>query len=190
MKTLTMLLLILAGFVAHASGYGFSNYDDLTWSQIEADSTKGISWPVIGGIPINEICLTQDKVRSLRPVTSCEQWQRSNAIECSKTNLCMVENNSSRSEGSSYDFIFYTCAKSSVKQNLELSRYVDVKTCTVEVYYSEGDVYRTINQSSCRDIKTERRLFPETHTVMITDYSESGASGTKEYSIPYCEAAN
>lgn len=188
-----MKTLIIAIFLISSTLWGFdyvsTDYDQRSWQEIEDDNSKFITWPTYMGIPINKLCITQSKVRSLEPVKSCGEWKVVKKSECQKSSdWCFEKDDSLYTEGHLYgsQSLYYKCTKPMESKNLELSRYTTRNSCVSSQAAYDGDY--SFENHTCKQVKSERILYPQTHEVTITDIrGDSQSWGTKKYHIPQCK---
>lgn len=187
MKTL-MIVIFLISSTLWGFDYISNDYDQRSWQEIEADNSKLVSWPTYMGVPINKLCITPTKIRSLEPVRSCGEWKVVKQSECKRSSdWCFEKDDSIYTESQQYGSpsLYYKCAKIMKSKNLEFSRYTTMNSCVSAKAIPEGD-YSPDNYS-CKHIKSERILYPQTHEVTITDTrGESQSWGTKKFHIPQC----
>lgn len=188
MKALIIFTLLLVGSTLWGfDNYMTSKYENQTWSEIEADSSKLVAWPTIMGLPINKICVTKDKIKALEPVKSCKEWRLSSQKDCrKKTDWCFTQDEMGYGEASSFKTLYYKCTMPSINEKFQISRYITVNNCveTKADYSNNSDA----DNFSCTRIKSEKMLYPQTQSVTITDYrTEASTWGTKAFTIPDCK---
>lgn len=187
------LVIILFGFLVAQTTWALdrapNQFERKTWAEIEADNSLYVNWPMTMGVPINKVCLTKNKVKSLVPVRTCKEWQISTARDCSKkTDWCYTTNDNLYNEGQSFDSTYHKCMNISVNNKAQISRLMTTSKC-IETFSSPMDESST-ESLKCKKYKAESYTFPQKHNVKITDYrqhnGESFNWGYKEYAIPLC----
>lgn len=189
MKSLIIILGLCLGLTSWALDRGPSEFERKSWSEIEADNSLFVNWPMVMGMPINKVCLTKDKVKSLVPIRSCREWKVSTASECkNKTDWCYTTNEHLYEHSYPTEDTYHKCMKIDINNKAQTSRLMTSTTCVDSVTRPQDDVYT--EYLKCKKYKIESYTFPQVHQVRITDYrQQNGDTFTwayKNYAIPLC----
>jgi hypothetical protein len=185
MKATVFLSMVLMGLTVWGLDSLTPAYEPITWSQIEADRNKSVAWPRVMGLPINEICLTNDKIKTLKPIRSCSEWKISSASDCrNKTDWCYTVDSMNQFDADRFIQTYYKCTKPEAYKITEYSRTVKDSSCAATKIERVGDV----DMETCTKFQTKYVVYPRVHSVMVTDYSsDSGSWFVKDYIIPNCK---
>lgn len=189
MKSLIFFLGLCLGLTSWAFDSTPSEFERKSWSEIEADNSLFVNWPMVMGIPINKVCLTKDKIKALEPIRSCREWKVSSASECkNKTDWCYTTNEQLYEHSYPANDTYHKCMKIDINKKAQISRLMTSTTC-VENSSKQQD-FSDIEYLKCTKYKIESYTFPQVHNVRITDYRQQNGEtfnwAYKNYAIPLC----
>lgn len=189
MKTIVILLSLMVSHSLWALDSVPTEFERKSWAEIEADNSLYVNWPMVMGVTIDKVCITKDKVKSLVPIRSCQEWKVSTLKECrGKTDWCFTTNEHLYDEGHPYNDTYHKCMKIEVNHKAETSRYMTTSKCVETGIKPVDDA--NIDYLKCTKYQTEPYTFPQVHNIRITDYrgygGESMTWAYKTYTIPFC----
>lgn len=159
MKTIIVLALALSASSAMAS-LGKSS----SWSEIFASGADLIFEENLGGISLDNACLTAGEVKSIRPVKTCAQFV---PVEVRDGDMTYTD---------------YVC-KQWTMAYLSVSRVSDVKACAEYSHSNEN--------MECVRFETKRATVGSTINVSVVEDSYSDHSNwpgfTKQFTFPACK---